>query len=185
MPRAFCHQCHRQYHFESHRGERLANQLSPCCGTRGEPSRRVRDDAGLWQDMPLCQAQAPEAQGRREEDYHMKNSLSKAQCEAFRVRAGSHAALSSNDPPDDERGRILYGMLEAIDYECWKYGDAPPGTSLAQVKAYLKAHKAEVLKIPFPSSLGKATGAFAFLGIKPGTEAVAGLFEGLDLVGRR
>ena len=95
---------------------------------------------------------------------HTPEVLSEAQLDAVATACGRHTDLSSN-PPTDKRARELWGLMEILDFECYRYGDAPKGITVEQVKAYLLAHKEEArtTKMEPTSYLGLVAGVFDFL----------------------
>ena len=80
--------------------------------------------------------------------------------EEFYKRAGLH---SSQLLPEDREQRVYYGMLEAIGWECFKYGDAPQGGTEEQVKNYLIQHKDRIKAGTNPDFLSLLAGTFNFL----------------------
>ena len=80
--------------------------------------------------------------------------------EEFYKRAGLH---STQPLPEDREQRIYYGMLEAIGWACFKYGDAPQGVTEEQVKNYLIQHKDRIKASTNPDFLALLAGAFDFL----------------------
>ena len=76
-------------------------------------------------------------------------------------RAGVH---SDEAIPEDERHRLIFALLEAIDFQCFEFGDCPKEPSEKEIKIFLKDNKEEILKsINPPSYLGALGGAFNFL----------------------
>ena len=68
--------------------------------------------------------------------------------EVVRERAGIHA---SNPVPEDARQRVLFGLLEILDFKCVENGDFVAATN-DEIRAYLRANLDEVLKLPEPPS---------------------------------
>ena len=85
-------------------------------------------------------------------------------------RAGTHGTEFGNPVPTEESLRLVYGLLEIVDFQCVQYGDF---TSLTEeeLKSFLQRHKDEVLGCGsevIPSYWGLVSGAFSFLqGVKP------------------
>ena len=92
------------------------------------------------------------------------NVISQEQLDEVAVECGRHISVGT-EPPTEKRARELWGLMEIIDFQCDKYGDAPAGITIKQAKDYLLAHRDEVLNTEMsPTSfLGVAAGAFSFL----------------------
>jgi hypothetical protein len=76
--------------------------------------------------------------------------------------AYAHAAMCSNQPPLGSLHRAIFGMLVALDFECYKYGDAPEASEQA-VKEWLLEHREEALLVSPPTYMGLMAGVFNFL----------------------
>ena len=75
--------------------------------------------------------------------------------------AGRH---SLNGVPEDTDDRLLFALLEMLDYECCKYGDAPATLTTEGIQSFLLRHKERVGKLPEPPSyLGLCCGVCDFL----------------------
>ena len=85
------------------------------------------------------------------------------QVEADKIiqRAGVHQSLGQ-PAPDSEEDRLLYGLMEILDFECLKYGDYD-GLTQDQIKDFLVQHKDSLTNIHIPSFIGLMAGAFGFL----------------------
>lgn len=91
--------------------------------------------------------------------------LTKEQLDAIKERAGVHSAMGQPVPEEPEK-RLLYGLLEILDFECCKYGDAPEGVTEEDIKQYLLEHKDEISNDCVSSFVGLFCGVFSFLGEK-------------------
>ncbi len=78
----------------------------------------------------------------------------------FYARAGLH---SSHPLPKSKEQRIYYGMIEAIGWDCFKYGDAPQGVTEEQVRDYLIKHKDRIKAEAMSDYLSLLAGVFDFL----------------------
>lgn len=79
-------------------------------------------------------------------------------------RAGLHSSenvlgLESEVPdvPGEEDRKLVFALLEALDFQCFEYQDAPPEPTRAQAIKWLKENKKaiEAISVPTPSQLGK------------------------------
>lgn len=87
--------------------------------------------------------------------------------------AGCHGEFNHNQiPAPGKPERLIYGLLEAVDFCCPDYDWGCPrrdlrcsGVTLAELHALLRDHREEVLTadIAPPSWLGVLAGAFEFL----------------------
>lgn len=84
-------------------------------------------------------------------------------------RAGIHSSVvgslaAGEKLPDDEESRLVFALLEILDYECCKC-DCYPYLTEEEIKKFLLDHRDEVLKlrIPPPSYLGVLVGVYNFL----------------------
>lgn len=79
------------------------------------------------------------------------------------ARAGIHSENAPKDGTPNEK--LVFAVLEAIDFSCWKQGDAPEDLTQDQAKDWLVANKTIVrtMNIQPPSYLGLMAGAFNFL----------------------
>ena len=75
--------------------------------------------------------------------------------------AGEH---STEPPPVDEEKRLVFALLEILDFDCCDYG-CYTELSPEEIKKFLLKHKKAVLEmeIPPPSALGAMLGVFSFL----------------------
>lgn len=100
-----------------------------------------------------------------------------AAVEALESCAGCHAGSGGSAAPAGEN-RLLFGILEAIDFECPTFdwgcpgrgaGKSLAGISLADLRAFLTEHREAVLAsgCPPPSWIGVMAGSFDFLEPKP------------------
>ena len=82
--------------------------------------------------------------------------------EVWLARAGCH---STSSVPVTEDERLVFAVLEALDFECWKYGDAPDGITVEQAKQWLVDNKETIrnMSIEPPSYLGAMCGVYDFL----------------------
>jgi hypothetical protein len=81
--------------------------------------------------------------------------------EAWVARAGCH---SNNKVPEDLHERLAFALLEAIDFNCWEYGDAPDdGMTIEDAKQWLYKNKELANRCPPPSFLGLIGSKFDFL----------------------
>lgn len=64
--------------------------------------------------------------------------------------------------PKDEENQLYYSLLNMIDYECFKYKDAPEGLDEELVKTFLKEHADDVKCRP-PTYLGLFCGVYDFM----------------------
>lgn len=82
--------------------------------------------------------------------------------EPWLERAGTH---SMEKVPVGEDERLVFALLEAIDFECWKYGDGPTSPSLDEAKAWLRENWPIIKEMSFPppSFMGLFGGSFSFL----------------------
>lgn len=83
---------------------------------------------------------------------------------AWLEHAGTHSKANISGYSEDEK--LVFAVLEAIDFSCWKYGDAPQdGIHEETAKAWLKENRKAVkaMKIEPPSYMGMMAGAFNFL----------------------
>lgn len=65
-----------------------------------------------------------------------------------------------------EEEKLVFGLLEMLDYECYKYPHAPCCILTEdEIKSFLLKHREKVLKMSIlpPSMLGVACGVFDFL----------------------
>ena len=92
-------------------------------------------------------------------------------CEDFEKRFGKdalNAALAAagrhsmaSPPPDDDQ-RLLFALLEMVDWECPKYGDTD--LTMETIQSFLLRHRHAALALPEPPSfLGMFAGAYSFL----------------------
>ncbi len=90
-----------------------------------------------------------------------ENKWGEEEAEEIINRAGLH---SKNAPKEGDTERLVFGLLEILDFECNKYEDFS-GISDDEIKAFLLDHKAEVLALDIePSSyIGLMCGIFSFL----------------------
>jgi len=90
--------------------------------------------------------------------------VKQALLEMIGERAGHHTmSAGGSTPPTDPRERQLFGLLEILNFGCIESG-CIVGISEKQIKRYLLAHKAEVLKLPEPPTyMGLLCGTFNFL----------------------
>ena len=87
----------------------------------------------------------------------------KAAADPWLIRAGTHEQASP--VPDEGDQRLFYALLEAIDWQCFEYKDAPDNITEAQAKAFLVKHKDKITCEP-PSYVGVLAGAYDFLTVK-------------------
>ena len=83
---------------------------------------------------------------------------------AWIERIGTHSNADTSKYSPDEK--LVFAVLEGIDFQCWKYGDAPEdGTTEEIAKTWLKENKSLVsaMKIEPPSYLGAFAGVLDFL----------------------
>jgi hypothetical protein len=73
-----------------------------------------------------------------------------------------HADASSSSFPVDPEQRLFFCLLEMIDFECFKYGDAPESLDEESVKTFLIKHKDNIRCEP-PTYLGAICGVYDFL----------------------
>jgi hypothetical protein len=83
-------------------------------------------------------------------------------------RAGRHSPVAGMQmiAAADRDAVLVFALLEAIDFECWKFGDAPQsGPTEEEAKRWLVENYDEwsLLLILPPSALGLFTSAFDFL----------------------
>lgn len=71
---------------------------------------------------------------------------------------------SNEIPPDDETSKVIFRLLEIIDWGCCEYGDSH-GLSDDDVRNFLITHKVEIreMHIPPPSYIGAMCGIFDFI----------------------
>lgn len=87
--------------------------------------------------------------------------------QAWLDRAGTHSAITEAPEARDER--LVFAVLEAIGYECWKYGDAPngPADSEETLKAWLVENRDAIGKmkpdVVIPDFLSLACGVYNFI----------------------
>jgi hypothetical protein len=83
--------------------------------------------------------------------------------EEWIARIGTHSDADTSKYSADEK--LVFSVLEAIDFECWKYGDAPSEPTQEQAKQWLTENRAAVreMKIEPPSYLGAFAGVLDFL----------------------
>ena len=65
-----------------------------------------------------------------------------------------------------EEEKLVFGLLEMLDYECYEYPHAPCCIlSEEEIKSFLLKHKKKIMgmSIPPPSMLGVVCGVFDFL----------------------
>ena len=67
-------------------------------------------------------------------------------------------------PPSDEVGKVIFRLLEMIDFNCFKYGDNQ-GMDENEVRCFLKTHSQEIfgMNIKPTSSIGLLSGVFNFM----------------------
>jgi len=77
------------------------------------------------------------------------------------ANAGRH---SQELVPGLEGDKLLFALLEILDFECCKYGDAYPTLTEDAIRTFVLCHRQKVLALPSPPSyLGVLTGSFSFL----------------------
>lgn len=72
---------------------------------------------------------------------------------------------SIEEPPKSEEGKVIFRLLEMLDYECFKFGDNQ-GIDEKKAKTFLIRHKEEMknMKDLKPTSyIGLMAGVFNFL----------------------
>lgn len=87
-------------------------------------------------------------------------SLTHEQVELVGLECGRHG-----NPPEGERERQLWGLIEILDFQCDEYGDAPEGVKGGAIREYLKEHRNEIAALTCepPSFLGLVAGILNFL----------------------
>ena len=78
----------------------------------------------------------------------------------------SHAGVHSLNPvPSSTEERLVFALLEMIDFNCFKYGDVPEGLTREETIKFLKKHRTKILDMKMypPSYLGLLAGAYNFL----------------------
>ena len=75
-------------------------------------------------------------------------------------RAGCH---SEEEVPGDDESKLLFSLLEILDYQCCIYKDAPADLTEENIKQFLLKHKEKTLEINPPSFIGLFCGVFSFL----------------------
>jgi len=80
-------------------------------------------------------------------------------------RTGTHSKFFGSEVPENGDERLVYGLLEILDFKCLEHGCYAGGITEDEVKGFLLNHKEEVrdMNIDPPSFLGIVTGVFDFL----------------------
>jgi len=76
------------------------------------------------------------------------------------ARAGTH---SHEKVPIDRQQRLFFALIEAIDYQCWQYGDCPSRPTETEAKKFLIKHKKEIKAGFITSYVGLFAGVLDFL----------------------
>lgn len=90
--------------------------------------------------------------------------------DAIIENAGHHSVSGGggNIPKGTPADFLLFGLLEILDWTCYKYAPdykCAQGLTEAQIKKFILEHKKTVRKMPAnpPTYLGLLTGAFNFI----------------------
>lgn len=65
-------------------------------------------------------------------------------------------------PPTDPEQLTYWAMLEAIGFQCWRFGDAPTGTTEKEIKSFLKANRDRITCEP-PDYIAAVAGGYDFI----------------------
>lgn len=89
----------------------------------------------------------------------------KEQLDAVMEGAGKHTLImGGNIPPESGDERLVFALLEEIDFECPKYGDSA-FASCDEMREFLLPFRDAIQEMRFepPSYVGLMAGAFDFL----------------------
>ena len=90
-----------------------------------------------------------------------KKQFGKETYETILKNVGHH---SGSKIPETKKGKLAFGLLEIVDWQCCKYGDSPIERE-KDIKNFLIRHKKELgnIKMEPPSYIGLLGGAYSFL----------------------
>lgn len=76
--------------------------------------------------------------------------------------AERHSDMTHSEIPENEEQRLYYSLLKMLDFECFRYGDAPKGLTQQKTIEFLKDHK-DLIKCEPPSMIGLFVGVYNFM----------------------